>query len=177
MGNKDRKQMQKDRAGQAQGSRPAKGSGRRRPWIAWLGIAVAAVVIVAGVGVGLFGSSDGGQRGMESGIAKAKTPQGGETRPILPANRFASAIYRRNADKAYEAAAAIPDILDKIYCYCECEQHSDHRSLKSCFTDDHGANCDICIEEALMAKELYDQGKTVDQIKEAVDREFARYGT
>lgn len=41
--------------------------------------------------------------------------------------------------RAYQVAHEIPDILDQLYCYCECDKHMGHVSLLSCFTDRHGA--------------------------------------
>jgi hypothetical protein len=95
------------------------------------------------------------------------TLRGGETRPILDGKYFAG-----QAGQAYRAAAEIPDVLDHMYCYCECERSVGHKSLKSCFVDLHGANCDICQEEALMAWRLNREGLSVLQIRRKIDGAF-----
>jgi hypothetical protein len=55
-----------------------------------------------------------------------------ETRPTLD-----PALFVGKARLAHEVARAIPDVLDQLYCYCECDKHSGHRSLLSCYTDGH----------------------------------------
>lgn len=59
---------------------------------------------------------------------------GGETRPIL-----SPAKYEGKTRMAYTAAKENPKILDQLYCYCSCDEPPfHHKSLLSCFTDDHG---------------------------------------
>jgi len=93
--------------------------------------------------------------------------QGGETRPVVPAVYFTGVVSR-----AYEAAEAIPEVLDHLYCYCYCEETFGHRSLLTCFTDGHGAGCDICTNEAIRAYELYKDGYTIKAIRASIDKEF-----
>ena len=57
-----------------------------------------------------------------------------ETRPTLDPARFVG-----KARVAHEVAREIPDILDQLYCYCECDKHMGHKSLLSCYTDGHAA--------------------------------------
>ena len=49
------------------------------------------------------------------------------------------ALFVGHTARAYQVAQEIPDILDQLYCYCECDKHLGHASLLSCFTDKHGA--------------------------------------
>jgi hypothetical protein len=55
-----------------------------------------------------------------------------ETRPTLSPARFVG-----QAARAHEIAQEIPDVLDQLYCYCQCEKHMGHKSLLSCYTDGH----------------------------------------
>jgi len=48
----------------------------------------------------------------------SETVAGGETRPTLSPANFTGIT----AD-AYRAAREIPQVLDKLYCYCDCEKH------------------------------------------------------
>lgn len=41
--------------------------------------------------------------------------------------------------RAYQIAQQSPEILDQLYCYCECDKHLGHHSLLSCFVDSHAA--------------------------------------
>jgi hypothetical protein len=76
--------------------------------------------------------------------------------------------YPRIAE-VYEMAAQIPHVLDGLYCHCDCSKHSDHRSLLTCFQDDHGAACDVCLTEAALAYRMIGEGKSLKQIRKAVD--------
>jgi hypothetical protein len=40
---------------------------------------------------------------------------------------------------AHQVAREIPDVLDRLYCYCGCDKHVGHESLLSCYTDNHAA--------------------------------------
>ncbi len=100
---------------------------------------------------------------------KDASGRGGETRPTLsPLN------YTGTTAMAYQAAREIPEILDSLYCYCDCAKHSGHKSLLSCYVDEHAVHCDICMDEALMAYDLHKQGKGVVAIREAVDARYSR---
>ena len=57
----------------------------------------------------------------------------GESRETLDPARFRDPRVRQ----AYEAAKAIPWVLDSIYCFCQCEDFFNHKSLLSCYVDDH----------------------------------------
>lgn len=76
------------------------------------------------------------------------------------------------ADEAYAAARAVPQMLDGLYCHCDCSKHAGHRSLLTCFESDHGAYCDICMGEALLAERMTREGRTLDDIRKAIDRQF-----
>ena len=41
--------------------------------------------------------------------------------------------------KAYQVAKDVPWLLDSIYCYCYCDVAFKHKSLLSCYVDDHAA--------------------------------------
>lgn len=95
--------------------------------------------------------------------------RGGETRPTLPPSN-----YTGETALAYQAAREIPEVLDSLYCYCDCEKHSGHKSLLSCYVDEHAVYCDICIYEAIMAHELHRKGEGIKAIQKAIDERFAK---
>lgn len=76
------------------------------------------------------------------------------------------------AAEAYAAARAMPQVLDGIFCHCECARNFGHRSLLTCFESDHGSQCDICMGEAMLATQLASQGNSLDQIRTAIDAQF-----
>ncbi len=57
-----------------------------------------------------------------------------ERRPTLDPGRFVG-----KARAAHEVARESPDLLDHLYCYCECDKSIGHKSLLSCYTDGHAA--------------------------------------
>jgi len=109
------------------------------------------------------------KQGSKSDITDAASLRGGETRPTLDPGR-----YTGSTAMAYAAAREIPEVLDSLYCYCDCEKHFGHKSLLTCYVDEHAAYCDICIDEALMAKQMHDEGKDVVAIRKAVDAKYSR---
>ncbi len=103
-----------------------------------------------------------------SSKTEVKSLRGGETRATMSPVEFTGETAR-----AYQIAKEIPEVLDSMYCYCECEKHFAHKSLLSCYVDDHAAHCDICMNEAFMAYELHRQGKDIQSIRSAVDARFS----
>jgi hypothetical protein len=75
--------------------------------------------------------------------------------------------------EAYAAAKQYAHVLESIYCYCKCKENIGHRALVECFESDHGAHCDVCMTEAIVAARMTEQGKTPQEIQKAID---AYYG-
>ena len=90
---------------------------------------------------------------------------------VASSSRYAS--YPRIA-QVYEMAAEIPHVLDGMYCHCDCSLHSNHRSLLTCFEDDHGAACDVCLTEAALAYQMTSEGRSLKEIRKAVDDLYRR---
>jgi hypothetical protein len=77
-----------------------------------------------------------------------------------------------NAKMGYMAAKRIPEICSKLFCYCGCDLTDNHGSLLDCFTSDHGVDCNICQEEALLALKMQTEGKQLAEIQKAVDQKY-----
>jgi hypothetical protein len=88
---------------------------------------------------------------------------------VVPAARFEA--YPRVA-AVYEMVAAVPSIVDGIFCYCNCSDHSGHYSLLDCFASDHAARCDVCLSEATMAYQMSRDGKDLKAIRAEIDSRF-----
>src|SRR5215510_1887987 len=69
--------------------------------------------------------------------------------PTLDPEKF-SGVTR----DAYRAVREIPVTFAQLPCYCHCDRGFGHKSLYSCFEDDHAAHCDVCVQEALLALRL-----------------------
>ena len=78
---------------------------------------------------------------------------------------------------AYRAAREIPVTLAQMPCYCFCDRGMGHKSLYSCFEDDHASHCATCVNEALLAYELEKEGKwTAPQIRDRINETFGHLG-
>ena len=96
-----------------------------------------------------------------------------ERRPILDSFLFRS-VSDRDVPRAYEAARRYPDLIDRIHCFCECmeNQQEGHKTLLTCFTNEHAAGCGICQKEALLAAQLKDRGISDANIERNVESLF-----
>ncbi len=75
--------------------------------------------------------------------------------------------------EAYRAVREIPVTIAQLPCYCHCDEGFGHKSLYSCFEDDHASHCAVCVNEALLALRLEREEKlTPRQIR---DRIVAQY--
>jgi hypothetical protein len=74
--------------------------------------------------------------------------------------------------EAYEAARRVPQVLDGIYCHCNCSKSIGHRSLLTCFETNHGAGCDVCMGEAMLAAQMHASGNSLAQIRKAIDAKW-----
>lgn len=75
---------------------------------------------------------------------------------------------------AYKAAQQIPETLAQLPCYCHCDEGFGHKSLHSCFEDDHASHCAVCVDEALLAYKLQKEQKlSPEQIRKIVISKYA----
>jgi hypothetical protein len=89
--------------------------------------------------------------------------------PVLDPNK-----YFGKAKLGYAAAQLCPEICAKLFCYCGCDETDEHDTLLDCFTTDHGVDCHICQEEALIALKMKRDGKSLAEIQQAVDKAFEK---
>lgn len=87
---------------------------------------------------------------------------------VLPDER----IPKRHKD-AFAAARAIPEVLDGLYCHCECAERRGRRSLLSCFESEMPLSCGICTGEARLAWRLQKKGRSLNEIRAEIDRKFS----
>ncbi len=95
-----------------------------------------------------------------------------ETRPVIPATEFKGMV-----SSVYGWAAEIPGAFDALYCYCKCKENPmfKHKTLLTCYTDGHAAQCGICLNEGKMAHELTKEGKSPKEIRKIVDDYYAKF--
>jgi hypothetical protein len=85
---------------------------------------------------------------------------------------------------AYRFAAEHPEVLTYIPCFCGCER-SGHRGNEDCFVksraangdvsqwEPHGMECNVCVDVATQAKQMYSSGASVRDIRAAVEQKWA----
>lgn len=138
----------------------AKKSRQSSPVVRYTVVALGVVVVL----LGLVST-----RQANAGHPEPRTDLTGVT--VAPASRYEQ--YPRIA-RIYAMAAEVPQVLDGLYCHCDCSKHSGHRSLLACFQDDHGAGCDVCLHEASLAHQMTTEGRSLKEIRRAIDEFYAR---
>jgi len=85
---------------------------------------------------------------------------------------------------AYRFAAEHPEILTYVPCFCGCER-SGHRGNEDCFVksrgvngdvtewEPHGMECNVCLDVATQAMQMYSSGASVRDIRAAVEKKWA----
>ena len=123
---------------------------------------------------------------LEAGAPMTATPAPAADAAALEAAWAARPDYVRHAhpmvEEAYRYALERPDVIQWMPCYCGCAA-MEHRSNLDCFFrsrmaggavgfEEHASYCDICVETANMASGMLQQGKTMIQIRAAVDSTY-----
>jgi hypothetical protein len=88
---------------------------------------------------------------------------------------LAPELFQGTVRTAYQIVREIPETIAQLPCYCHCDLSAGHKSLYSCFVDDHGANCGVCMNEAMTAYKLQKEQKlTPAQIREKIIEEYSK---
>lgn len=83
------------------------------------------------------------------------------------------AMFSGSVRSAYQVVKEIPETIAQLPCYCRCDTGMGHKSLHTCFVDDHAASCGICTNSALKAYKLQKERKmTPEQIREELIAEY-----
>jgi Protein of unknown function with PCYCGC motif len=90
----------------------------------------------------------------------------------LPAT-LSPELFSGETREAYQIAKEIPQTLAQLPCFCYCDYSVGHKSLHSCFEDEHSAGCPLCQDSARMAKELKAEGLSIDQIREKLIAKYS----
>jgi hypothetical protein len=101
------------------------------------------------------------------------TPRPGITAAKVPTREHLADAP--NAQAVFESVREIPEIVDGIRCHCGCADSPDFYSLLTCFEgeDAMAKACPICQGHGRLVARLHKEGKTLDEIRVAID---ARYG-
>ena len=172
---------------------------QRKHWLLFGGIAVllvAAVLIVSSANtnetagpIGMTARSNGTTRQAPAQNPVSQTPaqDHGHSHDSKRVPAFELAPTRANlaptldperftgvTREAYRAVRQIPVTIAQLPCYCHCDEGFGHKSLYSCFEDDHAAHCAVCVNEALLALTLEKEQKlTPAQIRDRIIAQYA----
>ena len=129
-------------------------------------------LVLSALGVAFPGSRPLFARGRRLTRGSHPTPRPGITSAkVLSAEQLADSPQ---VIPVFDAVRAIPEVVDGIRCKCGCADLEGFYSLLSCYEDQGMArHCPICQGEGRMVARLHKEGRTLDQIREAVD---ARWG-
>ena len=93
----------------------------------------------------------------------------GNASAVLDPRQFADEETRH----AYWIATKIPDVLNRLYCWCGCENSGQHRSNLACFEDLMGVDCEVCQGSAEIAYTMVGRGiRDAATIQSAVDAKW-----
>lgn len=135
-----------------------------RPWWA-LGVAVLALL---GAGYLALDLGDGHEAAAEAPMLEV-APGGALDFEDIPEDQRVH----------YLAAAEDEQAFSAVRCYCGCEDFLDHEDLLACFVRDDGAwerhatGCAICLAQAGMVVDLREEGRSVDEIVDAIDDHYS----
>ncbi|HVQ39991.1 MAG TPA: CYCXC family (seleno)protein [Pyrinomonadaceae bacterium] len=153
-------------------------------------VVVFAVLLIGAAGLVFIGTreSSQGQGDRTSTAAPAVAPHSDSSHSHtarVPAYQSVSQIdtlsptlapagFAGKTRQAYQVAKEIPKTLAQLPCYCECDQAYGHKSLQTCFVDDHASHCTVCVDEALMAYKLQKEDKlSPEQVREKIIEEYS----
>ena len=102
----------------------------------------------------------------------------------MPAEVQSAAV---TVQEAYQFAAANPDIMKDIPCYCGCGNIG-HTSNYSCYVssvddkgniafDNHALGCSICVDITQDVMRLLREGKSPQDARAYIDATYSKYGT
>ncbi len=116
------------------------------------------------------------RRGWASGEAYTNQRKHPTPRRGIDASRVVAAKdLDDDADvrRAFELVRQIPQVADGIRCHCGCDAMEGYYSLLSCFEKDGMAqHCEVCQGHVVLAHRLHKAGKSLKQIRAAIDAEF-----
>ena len=107
--------------------------------------------------------------------------------PPLPVVSFTPPVPMPVVQQVFEFAARHPEVLQFMPCYCGCETRG-HLGNHECFVksraangrvtewESHGMGCAVCLQVGYVAMTLFNQGKSVPDIRATIDKEIgSRY--
>jgi hypothetical protein len=79
-----------------------------------------------------------------------------------------------NLIAVFDGVRGIPEVIDGIRCQCGCAASEGFYSLLTCYEGDNAMAkmCHVCQGEGKLAVRLHKEGKSLDEIRVAIDAKF-----
>lgn len=126
--------------------------------------------------------------GLTAGCGRSAVHEAGREPAMAPLADMPAAVQDAPLPvrQAYQFAAANPDVLQHIPCYCGCGTLG-HTSNYACYVagvnadgsnqfDAHALGCSICVDITQDTMRLLRQGQSVLDIRAYIDTTYSRYG-
>ena len=123
-----------------------------------------------------------------AGCAGSGSQQTADALHLAPMTEMPAAVQAAPASvqEAYHFAAANPEVLTHIPCYCGCGSIG-HTSNYACYVsgknedgslafDEHAMGCSICVDITQDSMRLLKEGKSTADIRAYVDQTYSQYG-
>ncbi|MCL4527795.1 MAG: PCYCGC domain-containing protein [Chloroflexi bacterium] len=108
---------------------------------------------------------------------------------MMPMNQMPAEVQSApvTVQTAYQFAAANPDIMKNIPCYCGCGNIG-HTSNYSCYVsgvdakgtiifDNHALGCSLCVDITQDVMRMLQEGKSPQDARATIDATYSRYGS
>jgi hypothetical protein len=125
---------------------------------------------------------------LAAGCSEQTANSGDHSYRLAPLRQMTHEVQQAPAtvSQAYQFAVYNEDVLAQLPCYCGCGAMG-HTSNYSCYVagkgengdllfDNHALGCQICVDITQDAMRMLDEGKSVEEIYEAVDATYSRFG-
>lgn len=108
--------------------------------------------------------------------------------PMMPMDQMPMEVQSApvSVQTAYQFAAANPDVMKEIPCYCGCGNIG-HTSNYACYVshvddkgtitfDNHALGCSICVDITQDVMRMLSEGKSVQDARAYIDATYSKYG-
>ena len=133
---------------------------------------VSCVAAFATARMGRDADCSGGHRAPRRGQDGHPTPRRGRDASLVP--KASELTDTPDAMVAFDEVRQIPQIVDGIRCHCGCATQPGFYSLLSCYetADAMARSCHVCQGQGRYAFRLYKSGKSLGEIRAAIDSRF-----
>jgi hypothetical protein len=149
--------------------------------LAWLVLVALLAIIIAGCSSTNSGGASGANNHADH-LSAVHTEVLEKTASLDVLPSFLS-NHTKKTTQLYKDVAAYLDIINELNCYCGCMLvEPSHSSLLRCYIadisadevtwSDHSTSCGICKMELEDAVKMAKQGKSVDEIEQAIDAKY-----